>query len=396
MSKSDDTLKDKEKTPKVKSPVQIASEAINANIDPLPDALPSISLEGITPNQVVDAAQDAMIKNAFSRLQKNVVDGALAQSERFKVEEESRLQSEKLKTVGSLSQVPSPVIGSSGGLLNPMVGTDRAAMLDAALKNLSTDEAKLEFIKDHPELLSTSPLPFPGVSRPQIPVAQPVGVQQGVDMISNMREMSDMLRSQMLAGMEIQKAITPPSQNQQPAVDVLKVTETFKSIAADMSKSYSDILATVQAQNKAVLESNQKALNDSQAKTIELQMALVQKDKEYMQAQMAQMQEALRTPPQVPLHQLKDMIEQAKAGGVPVTIDTPDQERIRAEINREDKKLDHVIDLENRRIELELIKEQRRKDITSKTGSLLAGIFESAVLKKHQLSPAAQSVASRF
>lgn len=393
MAKSDDT----KPTPKRISPVQIASEAISAVPGKSDEGLPpAISLEAMTPDRIVDAAHKAVIDQAFAQLQKNVVNGALAQSESFLLEEQKKRDAAR-------SQLPGPVTGVNQtpapgrGLLDPLMSTNPSAVVDAVLKNLESDEAKIKFINEHPELLNPSPAPFPGMvaSRP----SSPVGSETGAGMIQSVMDM-------IKVGVELQKSATPQQQPYQPPsqqVDVVTVVNTFKEINEKTTAAFSELFKNVQDQNKAAQDAAQKAVTESQSQIIKLQMELVTKDKEYsareneqLRDRMAQLEEALRAPPQVPLNQLKSMFEQAKAGGVPVSMVTPEQEKVQAEIRRADKRLEHELSKESRQLEIELAKESRRASAISSLGGLLGGVFETQLIKKHSLSPAGANVDARF
>ena len=395
MPKDETASKIKEK----KSPIAIAQEAIDAGKKMESDLPPSISFGNLTQDDVVKAAQNVMIETAFSKLQKNVLDGALAQSERFREEEDQKLRAEKLKNTQSQSSAPSsnspsPLVGGGGigGLLNPMASTDRAALLDAALKNLDSDDAKIKFMSDHPELLSTSPLPFPGMQSTHTPMPTGIGAQVGSDMMGQMISMIQ-------TGIDLQKTATPPQPVVQPVSQtpgVLDIVNTFKEMAEKTNSAYTEIVKTIQDQNRASQDAAQKALAESQAQIIKLQMESKDKETQYLRDQLNRLEEVVRSPPQVPIGQLRDMIQQARDGGVPVSMETPDQERIRAEIIREDKKLDHTLALENKKIDLELIKEKRRGAAMMTAGGLIGGIFESKVLQKHNMSDSGKAVAGRF
>lgn len=398
MTKDETPSKIKEK----KSPIAIAQEAIDAGKKMESDLPPSISFGNLTQDDVVKAAQNVMIETAFSKLQKNVLDGALAQSERFREEEDQKLRTEKAKNAQPVVSAPSlnsppPLFGGGGigGLLNPMASTDRAALLDAALKNLASDEAKIKFMADHPELLSTSPLPFPGMqpsgAAPQM-MPQPSPVSANNDMIASVISMIQ-------TGIELQRTATPQQVSQvsaAPPIDVINIVNTFKEMAEKTNGAFTEMVKSIQDQNRASQDAAQKALADSQAKIIQLQMESKDKETEYLRNRMGQLEDALRAPPVISVDKLRETIESVRAGGIPVTMDSPDQERIRADIIREDKKLDHALALENKKIDLELTREKRRGAAMTVAGGLLGGIFESTVLKKHSMSDDGKAVAGRF
>jgi hypothetical protein len=398
MTKDETSAKIKEK----KSPIAIAQEAIDAGKKMDSDLPPHISFGGsITQDDVVKAAQATMIDTAFSRIQKNVVDGALAQSERFRVEEDQRLVAERAKAVQPVapsSNSPPPLFGGGGGmggLLNPMASTDRAALLDAALKNLASDEAKIKFMADHPELLSTSPLPFPGMQQSGVQsqiIPQPSPVSANNDMIASVISMIQ-------TGIELQRTATPqqvPPVSQSPPIDVINIVTTFKEMAEKTNAAYTEIVKTIQDQNRASQDAAQKALAESQSKIIQLQMESKDKETEYLRNRMGQLEDALRAPPVVTIDKLRETIESVRAGGVPVSLDTPDQEVTRARIIREDKLLEHQLSQDSKKIDLELIKEKRRGAATNAVVAGLSGIFETQVLKKHSLSSDGAAVSGRF
>jgi hypothetical protein len=389
MSKETESVKKESK----KSLISVAKEVVDAdNIqsDGLP---PSITFSEVDPNDVIKAAQKEMIGNAFGRLKQNVMDSALLQSERLKREEEAKLAS--LTSPTNVVRQSSPV---PGGLLNSAVLTDRASILDAALKNFESDDAKRKFIDDHPELLSTSPLPFPGISRSQSsPVVQPV-TSSSNDVISVINSVSSMLVDQLRAGMEIQRAVTPPmsNSNPHPPVEVANIVQTFKEINDKNTAAFSELFKNMQEQNRASQEAAAKAIAESQSKIIELQIQAVEKDREFLQNRVNQLEEISRSPPQIPISQLRDMIEQARAGGVNVVTDTPEQERIRAANLREDKKLDHQFIKEEKQLEIEMLREQRRMSALGTVTGIIAPLVESKLLSNHKMSTDAASVASRF
>ena len=109
------------------------------------------------------------------------------------------------------------------------------------------------------------------------------------------------------------------------------------------------------------------------------------------------MEDALRTPQPLTFEQFRGYVDQGKQSlGIDMSIDTPDQARSRAEIAREDKKLEYDLESRKRREDLEMVREQRRAVSTQAALGLVTSVIEGSVLKKHKLSTDGASVASRM
>lgn len=400
MAKTEET----EKKITKRSPVQIAEEAIKAKSSEgsLPQALPgSLSLSDIPPDELGRVLNDQILGGKMDLLKLNMMEGALKQSERFALEERQKLEEQKTSVSRlSPSSHPSVVSGMPGGILSQGASGDRASILDAALKNLESDEAKLKFINEHPELLSTSPLPFPGMQQ-RSSTSPPVSVSPTLSSPADqLGQLLDVLRT----GMELQRASTPPHmQSPSQPVDQSQIVATFKDIIDKTTSTFTEMTKSFQEQTRLMKESDQAekaALRDNvinlQKEIMNVQLDSINKDKEHLATRVAEMQDALSRPPSIPIGQFKEFIQQARDNGVPVNTDTVEQERIRAEIAREDKKLDHQLELERTRAEIERDRETRRSSSIGLAGNIINGIFEASSLKKHPLSSDASSVAGRF
>jgi hypothetical protein len=86
-------------------------------------------------------------------------------------------------------------------------------------------------------------------------------------------------------------------------------------------------------------------------------------------------------------------------------MDSPEQESVRAQNAREDRKLEHQLKLEDREFELrkireerERLKEERRLSSLNAVGSFLNGVMDGKRLSKHveSMSPAASKLAGGF
>jgi len=390
----------KEKDLSDQNPIDIASKAIQS--DPVSALPPTISLSdgGIPkdPLQMKRAIQDEMISDAFEKLRWNMVDGALAQSKAYKAREEKELADATRNNLNPAAS-PSPVAVAGinpGGLLQPH--NDRAAIIDAALKGLDSDEAKLKFLNEPPTWLSSPVNVSGGVPRQFPPSVAPVPSPVSSDPVSIIRDVSSMIVDQLKAGMDIQKAVNPQSSSNSGSgtPSVVEVIDKFKEINKTTTDAFTNLFKESQDQTKKLIddlkEANTKLMEDKS----KLQMDMIDKDREYMREHIKRLETALSQP----RPQYREVIEEARSNGVKITTDTPEWERARAEIAREDRKLEHQLTQAEKKSDLELIREKRRFAMANVAGSMAGRLFDGLIggqeLKKHKMSPDATAVATRF
>lgn len=382
-----------------KSPVAVAKEAMEATPNSFDSLPPALSLD---PDSVVDAVQETILKNDFNELRQNTVQTARIKTEIARIEAERELNERKSSASSAQPSSHRVQSVSSGGILSAITGspTDKAAMVKSVLDSLESDEARLQFIDKHPELFSNAAsqslsLP-PSVSpTPSAAYADSLGI-------------ASLLVEQFRAGMEIQRVASPPASSQQiPDVQnlVKSLVDNFKEINEKNASVYSTLVKDIQEQARAdKLEAmqRQQELGDRVTKLL---IESREKDAEYLRQQNEQLRDALSQPQQIPVTQLKSLFEDIRSNGLPVSMDSPEQESVRAQNAREDRKLEHQLKLEDREFELrkireerERLKEERRLSSLNAVGSFLNGVIDGKRLSKHveSMSPAASKLAGGF
>lgn len=395
MAKEPDSNNKKER----KSPVAVAKEAMEATPNSFDSLPPALSLD---PDSVVDAVQETILKNDFNELRQNTVQTARIKTEIARIEAERELNERKSSASSAQPSSHRSQSVSSGGILSAITGspTDKAAMVKSVLDSLESDEARLQFIDKHPELFSNAAsqslsLP-PSVSpTPSAAYADSLGI-------------ASLLVEQFRAGMEIQRVASPPASSQQiPDVQnlVKSLVDNFKEINEKNASVYSTLVKDIQEQARAdKLEAmqRQQELGDRVTKLL---IESREKDAEYLRQQNEQLRDALSQPQQIPVTQLKSLFEDIRSNGLPVSMDSPEQESVRAQNAREDRKLEHQLKLEDREFELrkireerERLKEERRLSSLNAVGSFLNGVIDGKRLSKHveSMSPAASKLAGGF
>lgn len=395
MAKEPDSNNKKER----KSPVAVAKEAMEATHNSFDSLPPALSLD---PDSVVDAVQETILKNDFNELRQNTVQTARIKTEIARIDAERELNERKSSASSAQPSSHRSQSVSSGGILSAITGspTDKAAMVKSVLDSLESDEARLQFIDKHPELFSNTvsqslSLP-PAVSpTPSAAYADSLGI-------------ASLLVEQFRAGMEIQRVASPPPSSQQvPDVQnlVKSLVDNFKEINEKNASVYSTLVKDIQEQARAdKLEAMQRQQELGERVT-SLLIESREKDAEYLRQQNEQLRDALSQPQQIPVTQLKSLFEDIRSNGLPVSMDSPEQESIRAQNAREDRKLEHQLKLEEREFELRKLREERerlqeeRRLMSYKTvGTFLTGVIDGKRLSKHveSMSPAASKLAGGF
>lgn len=382
-----------------KSPVAVAKEAMEATHNSFDSLPPALSLD---PDSVVDAVQETILKNDFNELRQNTVQTARIKTEIARIEAERELNERKSSASSAQPSSHRTQSVSSGGILSAITGspTDKAAMVKSVLDSLESDEARLQFIDKHPELFSNSS------SQPsQLPPAvSPSSSTAYADSLG----IASLLVEQFRAGMEIQRVASPPSSSQQiPDVQnlVQSLVANFKEINEKNATIYTSLVKDIQDQARAdKLDAMQKQQELGERVT-KLLIESREKDAEYLRQQNEQLRDALSQPQQIPVTQLKSLFEDIRNNGLPVTMDSPEQENIRAQNAREDRKLEHQLKLDEREFELRKLREERerlqeeRRLMSYKTvGTFLNGVIDGKRLSKHveSMSPAASKLAGGF
>lgn len=395
MAKEPDSNNKKER----KSPVAVAKEAMEATPNSFDSLPPALSLD---PDSVVDAVQETILKNDFNELRQNTVQTARIKTEIARIEAERELNERKSSASSAQPSSHRSQSVSSGGILSAITGspTDKAAMVKSVLDSLESDEARLQFIDKHPELFSNAA--SQSLSLP--PAVSPTPSAAYADSLG----IASLLVEQFRAGMEIQRVASPPASSQQiPDVQnlVKSLVDNFKEINEKNASVYSTLVKDIQEQARAdKLEAmqRQQELGDRVTKLL---IESREKDAEYLRQQNEQLRDALSQPQQIPVTQLKSLFEDIRSNGLPVSMDSPEQESVRAQNAREDRKLEHQLKLEDREFELrkireerERLKEERRLSSLNAVGSFLNGVIDGKRLSKHveSMSPAASKLAGGF
>lgn len=382
-----------------KSPVAVAKEAMEATPNSFDSLPPALSLD---PDSVVDAVQETILKNDFNELRQNTVQTARIKTEIARIEAERELNERKSSASSAQPSSHRSQSVSSGGILSAITGspTDKAAMVKSVLDSLESDEARLQFIDKHPELFSNAA--SQSLSLP--PAVSPTPSAAYADSLG----IASLLVEQFRAGMEIQRVASPPASSQQiPDVQnlVKSLVDNFKEINEKNASVYSTLVKDIQEQARAdKLEAmqRQQELGDRVTKLL---IESREKDAEYLRQQNEQLRDALSQPQQIPVTQLKSLFEDIRSNGLPVSMDSPEQESVRAQNAREDRKLEHQLKLEDREFELrkireerERLKEERRLSSLNAVGSFLNGVIDGKRLSKHveSMSPAASKLAGGF
>lgn len=382
-----------------KSPVAVAKEAMEATPNSFDSLPPALSLD---PDSVVDAVQETILKNDFNELRQNTVQTARIKTEIARIEAERELNERKSSASSAQPSSHRSQSVSSGGILSAITGspTDKAAMVKSVLDSLESDEARLQFIDKHPELFSNAA--SQSLSLP--PAVSPTPSAAYADSLG----IASLLVEQFRAGMEIQRVASPPASSQQiPDVQnlVQSLVANFKEINEKNATIYTSLVKDIQDQARAdKLEAMQKQQELGERVT-KLLIESREKDAEYLRQQNEQLRDALSQPQQIPVTQLKSLFEDIRSNGLPVSMDSPEQESIRAQNAREDRKLEHQLKLEEREFELRKLREERerlqeeRRLMSYKTvGTFLTGVIDGKRLSKHveSMSPAASKLAGGF
>lgn len=356
---------------------------------------------------MADVAEDIIAKDMLSQVKHNTLSSSLLRS---KVEKEEA-KKELAAVVGSPSQPPvNPLSPLGGGLLSQqMIGApDRSASIKAILDSFTTDEGRAHFIDTHPEMFSPTPFPqFGGMQQyrppqqPSVSATSPSPTSPQPPFATDPLAIMQMAGQMVLQGIQMQRDASqqphPVNSNGTAPPDVLQVAQVFKELNEKTNNTYSDLIKEIRKESADFRENALKQLAEQQGKIIEMQLGLKDKDIDYLKSRQTQLEDALRTPQPLTFEQFRGYVDQGKQSlGIAMSIDTPDQERARAEITREDKKLEFELESRRRHEELETIKEQRRAVSTQAALGLVTSVLEGSVLKKHKLSTDGASVASRM
>lgn len=382
---------DDKATAKNRSPIKIAEEAIKAN---------SGSKDGLPPvlNLGVGASMDAvdMISDSImSKIKMNTLNTALKMSEKLNNEAEAAV-APRSSVPGQVSSIPQPSVPL--GILQPSASSDRAAVVKAILESLESDEARLTYIREHPEMFSpSSPVALPTIS----PTGQPlVASQQPTSLIDSM----NILMEAMKLGMSMQQAQQPQySQSSPSSIDPIKILETFQVISEKTNSTFNSIVDQMRQQQVDQALKYQEIITNTQSKISEVNDRLVaaqvenaNKDKEYLSERLSEAIAAANRPPGLQFDQVRGMIEAMRANDIPVQMGTSEDEKIKAQIEIERARALHEIEMDRRRIELDEGREARRGDVLGALASTVASAIGAQRLKNRQLSSAASNVSSRL
>ena len=378
---------------RLKSPLDVARTVVDDRT--VPDTI------DLDPD-IANEAEEVIARGMLSQVKHNTLTSALTRS-KVEVEEAKR---ELASVIVPPSQSPvNPLSPLGGGLLSQqMIGApDRSASIKAILDSFTTDEGRAHFIDTHPEMFSPTPFPqFGGMQQyrppqqPSVSATSPSPTSPQPPFATDPLAIMQMAGQMVLQGIQMQRDASqqsaPPVVSGTAAPDVLKVAEVFRELNDKNTAALTSIITELRQDREA----SNKLIAEQSGRIIEMQIGLKDKDIDYLKGRQTQLEEALRTPSPLTVDQLRYHLDQWKANGGIVSIDTPDQERVRAEITREDKKLEFDLESRRRHEELENIREQRRAVSTQAALGLVTSVLEGSVLKKHKLSTDGASVASRM
>ncbi len=382
---------DDKATAKNRSPIKIAEEAIKANSgkDGLP---PVLNLGG---GASVDAV-DMISESIMSKIKMNTLNTALKMSEKLSNDAEAAV-APRPSVPAPTSSVPQPNVPL--GILQPSPSSDRAAVVKAILESLESDEARLTYIREHPEMFSpSSPVALPTIS----PTGQPLAAPQQAP--TSLIDSMNILMEAMKLGMSMQQAQQPQySQSSPSSIDPIKILETFQVISEKTNSTFNSIVDQMRQQQvdqalkyQEIITNTQSKISEVNDKLVAAQVENANKDKEYLSERLSEALAAASRPPGLQFDQVKGMIEAMRANDIPVQMGTSEDEKTKAQIEIEKARALHEIEMDRRRIELEEDREARRGEVLGTLASTVTSAIGAQRLKNRQLSSAASNVSSRL
>lgn len=383
---------DDKATAKNRSPIKIAEEAIKANSGSKDGLPPVLNLGG---GASVDAV-DMISESIMSKIKMNTLNTALKMSEKLNNEAEAAVAPRPSVPVPT-SSVPQPNVPL--GILQPSPSSDRAAVVKAILESLESDEARLTYIREHPEMFSpSSPVALPTIS----PTGQPLAAPQQAP--TSLVDSMNILMEAMKLGMSMQQAQQPQySQSSPSSIDPIKILETFQVISEKTNSTFNSIVDQMRQQQvdqalkyQEIITNTQSKISEVNDKLVAAQVENANKDKEYLSERLSEALAAASRPPGLQFDQVKGMIEAMRANDIPVQMGTSEDEKTKAQIEIEKARALHEIEMDRRRIELEEDREARRGDVLGTLASTVTSAIGAQRLKNRQLSSAASNVSSRL
>ena len=383
---------DDKATAKNRSPIKIAEEAIKANSGSKDGLPPVLNLGG---GASVDAV-DMISESIMSKIKMNTLNTALKMSEKLSNDAEAAV-APRSSVPGQVSSIPQPSVPL--GILQPSPSSDRAAVVKAILESLESDEARLTYIREHPEMFSpSSPVALPTIS----PTGQPLAAPQQAP--TSLIDSMNILMEAMKLGMSMQQAQQPQySQSSPSSIDPIKILETFQVISEKTNSTFNSIVDQMRQQQVDQALKYQEIITNTQSKISEVNDRLVaaqvenaNKDKEYLSERLSEALAAANRPPGLQFDQVKGMIEAMRANDIPVQMGTSDDEKTKAQIEIDKARALHEIEMDRRRIELEEDREARRGEVLGTLASTVTSAIGAQRLKNRQLSSAASNVSSRL
>lgn len=383
---------DDKATAKNRSPIKIAEEAIKANSGSKDGLPPVLNLGGGASMDAVDMISDSIM----SKIKMNTLNTALKMSEKLNNEAEAAV-APRQSVPASTSSIPQPSVPL--GILQPSPSSDRAAVVKAILESLESDEARLTYIREHPEMVSpSSPVALPTIS----PTGQPLAAPQQAP--TSLVDSMNILMEAMKLGMSMQQAQQPQySQSSPSSIDPIKILETFQVISEKTNSTFNSIVDQMRQQQvdqalkyQEIITNTQSKISDVNDKLVAAQVENANKDKEYLSERLSEALAAASRPPGLQFDQVKGMIEAMRANDIPVQMGTSEDEKTKAQIEIEKARALHEIEMDRRRIELEEDREARRGDVLGTLASTVTSAIGAQRLKNRQLSSAASNVSSRL
>jgi hypothetical protein len=386
-----DIEKDKN-TPR--SPVKVAQEAV--------EAAPPQSIINFDPAAIImDKVSNELMNEALTSVRQNTLDAQKARSERQKIEEEIKLKAltSPVPSSSPLSPLVPSVSSPGGGLLSPIGSQDKAAIVDAALKNLSSDEAKVKWLNDHADWIGSSSSTLSGLQLPSKSKSPEFDVSGGS---------LDTLLKVLTTGMKLQETATSANVQQQQSqpqnsLDVIKVVDVFRQIMdaqvaqnKQHQETFVKVLDSLSVQVKGIQEDSQKAQAAYTDKLLALQKESLDVKESFMREKMDMLQDQLSRAPSLDITQLSKIITEARANNIPMTMETPDQARVAHQNILEEKALDHKIAMDLKKEEVALVREKRREAALTIAANTLPSLMDTFLLKKHVLSPAGSAIANKW
>lgn len=383
---------DDKATAKNRSPIKIAEEAIKANSGSKDGLPPVLNLGG---GASVDAV-DMISESIMSKIKMNTLNTALKMSEKLSNDAEAAV-APRSSVPGQVSSIPQPSVPL--GILQPSASSDRAAVVKAILESLESDEARLTYIREHPEMFSpSSPVALPTIS----PTGQPLVAPQQAP--TSLTDSMNILMEAMKLGMSMQQAQQPQySQSSPPSIDPIKILETFQVISEKTNSTFNSIVDQMRQQQvdqalkyQEIITNTQSKISEVNDKLVAAQVENANKDKEYLSERLSEALAAASRPPGLQFDQVKGMIEAMRANDIPVQMGTSEDEKTKAQIEIEKARALHEIEMDRRRIELEEGREARRGEVLGTIASTVTSAIGAQRLKNRQLSSAASNVSSRL